>query len=192
MRVESISAIILAAGTSSRMGSVNKLLYEWRGRPLLSHIVSSALDSKLSKVVVVTGYESSLVSAIIPSSCILCHNSDYAMGMSGSIRSGIYGLHGLCPVMVLPGDMPLISVSDIDRLISRYVESASPDTIVVGSSGSDWGHPVLFGTSYFGSLKTLTGDEGARSLLLSNSAHIVLEDIGEASYRDFDNPESFI
>lgn len=186
-----VSGIILAAGLSTRMGSLNKLLYPFRGVPLLSHIIDSALASRLDRVIVVTGHESSDILDIVPPECLTIHNSDYAGGMSGSIRSGIYRLQGLSSIMILPGDMALINSTHIDNLLDSYSRCGSQNSIIVATCNGEWGHPVLFGSSYFGSLKLLDGDTGGRSLMLSHESCVVTEEIGSAAIQDFDDLASF-
>ena len=60
-----ISAIVLAAGQSKRMGGENKLLKKYKKKYLINHILSSLIKSKINKVFVVLGFQNSKVKKII-------------------------------------------------------------------------------------------------------------------------------
>ncbi|MDD9909259.1 MAG: nucleotidyltransferase family protein [Ahrensia sp.] len=186
-----VAGIILAAGQSRRMGKDNKLTTIWQGAPLVRHVAEAALASRLQKVVVVTGHEREFVEAALPDGCLLTHNGDYEQGMAGSIRNGQYRLQGYGPIMILLGDMPLITAEHIDMLIAAYETSGRDDAIVVATSGCDWGNPVLFGKAHFAALKSLDGDVGARSVVNANADCVITVDIGDAARRDFDTPDAF-
>ena len=185
-----VSGIILAAGLSSRMGDANKLTTLWNGKPLVRYVADAALASRLEKVVVVTGHEPEKVEAVLPEGCLIAWNGDYAEGMAGSIRCGQYRLQGYGPVMILLGDMPLVSAQHIDSMIAAF-EGGDDETIVVATADGRWGNPVLFGVSHFRALKLLDGDTGARSVIEANGEKVVEVEIGEAAKRDFDTQEAF-
>jgi len=185
-----VTGIILAAGLSSRMGSTNKLTTAWNGKPLVRHVAEAALASRLEKVVVVTGHEAKSVEAVLPESCLIAWNGDYAEGMAGSIRCGQYRMQGYGPLMILLGDMPLITAQHIDSMIAAF-EQGDDDTVVVATANGVLGNPVLFGVSHFVALKLLDGDSGARTIIESNRDIVVKIEIGDAARRDFDTSDAF-
>ena len=186
-----VAGVVLAAGMSSRMGEENKLVKVWNDRPLVRHVVDACAQSQLDRFVVVTGHQQHEVEACLPSDVALIQNHEYEQGMAGSIRAGIYRLQGLAAVMVLLGDMPMVEPDHINAMINAFRERDETDAIVVATNEGKWGNPVLFGTAYFGRLKMLDGDRGARALLEENQEHIVPVEIGQAAARDFDTKADF-
>src|SRR5262245_54659347 len=84
--------VIQAAGLSTRMGRLGpKVLLPYRGRPLLDHIVRTALASRLAEVIVVLGHEADRVRAVLGEDARLrpVVNAEYALGRSTSIRTGL-------------------------------------------------------------------------------------------------------
>ncbi|MPY69232.1 MAG: NTP transferase domain-containing protein [Alphaproteobacteria bacterium] len=161
-----VAALVLAAGRSQRMGSVNKLLADIGGKPMVAWAVEAALASSCDPVVVVTGHEPERVHAALARyDVILVHNPGYAEGLSTSLRAGLAVLDdGVEGAMVCLGDMPDISSALIDRL----VESFDPDggaAICVPSFNGKRGNPVLWARRFFAEMGAVTGDVGARHLI---------------------------
>ena len=114
---ESISAIVLAAGESRRMGEVNKLQLPIDGIPLLKRSVETLLAAGLGEVVVVLGHERAQTQSILEDLPVrTVFNADYESGQMTSVHCGLGKLNRPCEgVMVALGDQPALSVSDIDR-----------------------------------------------------------------------------
>src|SRR5437868_5032348 len=116
---QSTAAIILAAGTSSRMGEGrHKLLLPLAGRPVLAHVIEAALASQARPIIIVLGHNASQVRAQITPyatqpGVILLENSGYMKGMSTSMR---LGLEFLTSIDISPGssspDSALIMLGD--------------------------------------------------------------------------------
>lgn len=186
-----ISGVILAAGTSSRMGEENKLTRLWQGKPLVRHVFDAASASSLARLAIVTGHEGEAVRACLPDTAPVTENGDYANGIAGSIRAGLYRLQGHGPVMILLGDMPLVTSDHIDMMVSACESRQSDDAIIVATDGGKFGNPVLFGKAHFVALKLLEGDRGAGALVRQSVDMVTKVEIGAAASRDFDTPESF-
>src|SRR5262249_20768982 len=85
-----IAAIVLAAGRSSRMGTLNKLLISVDGRPMVRHAVDQALAADLAPVIVVTGHQHERVEAALAGLYVtVVNNPDYAEGLSTSLKAGL-------------------------------------------------------------------------------------------------------
>ena len=85
-----VAGIILAAGASRRMGSLNKLLASIAGKPLVRHAVESFIATSLSPIIVVVGYESDKVAAAFEGLPVqLVFNPDYAAGQGSSVGVGV-------------------------------------------------------------------------------------------------------
>ena len=189
-RVPRITAIVLAAGQSSRMGPTNKLLETVDGEAMVRRVVAHARESQATDVLVVLGHQSQSVRAALADAGVTFTDSPhYAEGLSASLKAGIAGV----PVesdgaIVLLGDMPAVSPAHIDRLIAGFnpVEGRS---ICVPTTRGKRGNPVLWGRAYFDEIAALSGDVGARHLIGAHReavCEVALED--EAIFVDVDTP----
>lgn len=174
-----IACVVLAAGTSSRMGE-NKLLAMYRGEPLVRHAVRATTGRP---TIVVTGRDAADVEqALVGFDVSLVHNPDFATGMASSLKAGIARADA-DGAFVLLGDMPRITASHLLQL-----EAAFADNIVVPTHQGQRGNPVLWSKSYFPQILALTGDVGARSLI---RAPITVE-LDDAVLFDVDTPDALV
>ncbi len=190
-----VSALLLAAGGSSRMGEGrHKLLEDAGGAPLLKRSAEAALESATDEVVVVLGARSAETRAALAGLPVrIVENALWKTGVASSIRAG---LSAVAPksdaALILLADMPEVGPELIDRLIAAFDpeegrEAARP----VGPDGRG-GHPVLFGRRYFEALALLEGDQGARKVIEEAADRRVdLEVSGEAAFVDLDAPEDW-
>ena len=190
--MNSVGAIVLAAGLSSRMGGDNKLLCDLDGKPVLRRIVENLVASKASPIVIVTGHQCDAVQELIQDLPVTsCFNENFADGMSTSIAAGIAGVPAdLAGVLIVLGDMPLINRVIIDDLIEEFGEGPA-EKIVVPVMAGRRGHPVLWGRQYLGALQSLSGDQGGKRLLAEHAGHIVERQFSDqAIFADADTPEA--
>jgi molybdenum cofactor cytidylyltransferase len=168
------AAVVLAAGQGTRMGGANKLASDLDGEPLLRRVVSSALDSSLRPVVVVTGHEPEKARAVLHGLDVtFVHNPDYAEGISTSLAAGIKALpEDVAAAAVLLGDMPRVSSELTDRLASALNPEAG-GLIAVPVREGRRGNPVVWSRRFFPELTTLEGDVGARHLIAANAEAVV-------------------
>jgi molybdenum cofactor cytidylyltransferase len=192
IRQPRIHGLILAAGSSRRMGRENKLLLPFQGKPLLRHVVDAAALSQLSGLTLVTGHEDAAVRAMLDGMPLsIAHCADHAMGMSASLKTGLAALPAdLDGVMVLLGDMPLVMAGDMDRLIAAF-SPADGRGICVPVHGGQRGNPILWNSTYLPEMQGLSGDKGARDLLLRHAAAICEVPMeSEGVLRDVDTPDA--
>ncbi len=192
-RAPRIAAVVLAAGTSSRMGGRNKLLHEIGGAPMIRPSVEAVLASAARPVIVVTGRdETEIRGALIGLDVAFVHNPDFAAGMAGSLKAGVAAVPADADgAVVALGDMPLVTAHHVDRLIAAYDEDEGR-TICVPTHDGKWGNPVLWSRRYFPEMMQITGDKGARELLHTYAeklCEVPMQDTG--ILRDFDTPEAF-
>ena len=186
-----IAGIVLAAGTSSRMGR-NKMIETVAGKPMVCLSVDAALESRLDPILVVTGHEADKIDAVLAGAPVtLIHNPDYRNGLSASLQAGIAAVPGDCDgALILLGDMPGISTALIDRLIAAF-DPAEGRTICVATGQGRRGHPVLWSRDFFGEIATLTGDTGARDLLKRHTSQVMEIEAGsDAPLTDIDTLEA--
>jgi molybdenum cofactor cytidylyltransferase len=183
-----VTAIVLAAGKSSRMG-VNKMLADFHGQAILCTTIEHLRASAVDEVIVITGHQRVEVEAAIKDMSVrVVHNPDFAEGLSTSLRVGVTAAQGSDAVLVCLGDMPLVQSTTIDRVIAAF-NPTEHRSIVVPTVAGQWGNPVLWGQEYFACLTSLTGDRGARSLigdLKSEATEVVTTD--EGILQDVDTP----
>jgi molybdenum cofactor cytidylyltransferase len=186
-----IAAIILAAGSASRMGQPKQLL-DWGGRPLVRVVAEHALAAGLDRVVVVIGAAGDQVAAALAGLPIeLVENPMYAVGQSTSLRAGIAALGPeVSAALVLLGDQPFVSPPIMERIVEAWY--ASDAAIIAPVYRGQRGNPVLFARSVFGELLAIQGDQGARAILAADLARVhkvVFDD--DRPLADIDTPEDY-
>ena len=187
-----ITAIVLAAGRSTRMGAANKLLADVGGRPMVRHVVEAALASAAEPVLVVTGHQESEVRAALAGlEVTFVRNLDYTKGLSSSVKAGIGAVpEAACGGLVLLGDMPQITAAHLGHLIAAFAEDRG-NSIIVPTHAGKRGNPVLWPRAYFAEMLQLEGDAGARRLLAAHASSVREVDVGtDAIFADVDTPEA--
>ncbi|MFK8078913.1 MAG: NTP transferase domain-containing protein [Granulosicoccus sp.] len=187
---QEIAALILAAGSSSRAGKMNKLLAPYNGGTMISHIAGVIEKSQVCSIVAVTGYEEKLVvNALASNALTFQHNAAHQTGMASSVIAGISQLTDYDGVLVCLGDMPHITTEILDQLINAF-RKHQDKTIIQPVYDNKRGNPVLFGKVFFDTLLTLEGDVGARKLV-DQYPDEVLEVVVEshAVLTDYDTPQ---
>ena len=186
-----VAAIVLAAGESRRMGESNKLLIDYRGKPLLHWVLDALRPCELFQTVVVTGHEAEALRASLAGRALeFAHAPDYAGGMSASIRVGVAALRPECDaVFICVGDTPGVRSDDIRALLDAY-EQGDADSVLAPFFEGRRGHPVLWPRRYFERLSALRGDQGARSVLEDPQVQCVAVPVDHSGVvRDVDRPE---
>ena len=187
-----IAAVVLAAGRSTRMGAVSKLIAEIGGKPLVRIAAEQALASHASPVIVVTGHERERVEAALKGLPVrLVHNPDYAEGLGTSLKAGIAAVPAEADgAIVCLGDMPQVSSALIDKLVAAF-DPERGALVVVPSIAGRRGNPVVWSRRFFHDLAQVQGDIGAR-YLIGSYAEAVVEVLvaDDAALTDVDTPES--
>jgi molybdenum cofactor cytidylyltransferase len=187
-----IAAVVLAAGRSTRMGAVNKLIAEIGGKPLVRIAAEQALASRASPVIVVTGHQREKVESALDGLPVrLVHNPDYADGLGTSLKAGIAAVpEDADAAIVCLGDMPQVDSALIDKLLAAF-DPEKGALVVTPSIDGRRGNPVVWSRRFFNDLMQIQGDIGARHLI-GNYAEAVVEVpvASEAALIDVDTPES--
>ena len=185
-----IAGIVLAAGTSSRMGH-NKLVAMLNGKPMVRHVVDAARTALLDPIIVVTGHDAPAVRAALAGASVdFVQNDAFADGLSTSLRAGTgvvpQDCHG---AMVLLGDMPGVDPRLMDRLRAAF-QPAQGRAICVATANGERGHPVLWARQFFTEIAGLKGDAGARSLMSVHADQVWEVEEGNGSpLADIDTPQ---
>lgn len=159
--------IILAAGNSSRLGRPKQLL-PYRGKTLLAHTATEALNAALHPVIVVTGaYHAEVSDSLRGQPVDIMYNPAWETGMASGIVTGVTGMLSLRAdadaMIIAVCDQPFISAALLSALVSAH--AASGKGIIACGYADTAGTPVLFSSRYFEELLKLSGSEGAKKLL---------------------------
>lgn len=168
-----VICVVLAAGSSTRMGGRNKLLERVDDVPMVATVVRAALASRADEVLVVTGEDRERVEACLSGLPVRLHrNPDHAQGLSTSLRAGVSVLpSGARAVAVCLADMPLVRPAHIDALIGTFL--TDPDgSIFVPTWQGKRGNPVLWTVDLVPEIDTLTGDMGVKALMARHPAKV--------------------
>ncbi len=187
-----VTCVVLAAGSSTRMGGPNKLLERVDDVPMVETVVRAALGSRADEVVVVTGEDRERVEACLAGLPVrLVWNPQHAGGLSTSLQAGISALKtGTRAVVVCLGDMPLVKSSHIDALIRAFLAD-SEGSIFVPTWQGKRGNPVLWTVDLLPEIGTLTGDVGVKALMDRHPATVREVPVDEPGIlTDVDTPEA--
>ena len=186
-----VICVVLAAGSSTRMGGPNKLLERIDDVPMVLTVVRAALASRADGVVVVTGEDRERMEACLTGLPVrLLWNPDHAQGLSTSLRAGVSVLpSGARAVAVCLGDMPLVRTGHIDTLIRAFLTD-SEGSIFVPTWQGKRGNPVLWTVDLLPAVGTLTGDVGAKVLMSRHPTKVLEVPVDEPGVlTDVDTPE---
>ncbi|MBC2840558.1 NTP transferase domain-containing protein [Robiginitalea sp. SC105] len=190
---QAVSAIILAAGESSRMGQPKSLL-PWAGGNVLQSVLGAVRAAGLVSSVVVTGaHHREITGETDLGDAQICHNPDWEQGMGSSIRRGVDFALGISQVrpsglLVLLADQPMIGSDYLTRMLREF--SGAAGGLVASAYPQGPGVPALFGQQFFDSLQALPFKSGAKNLIRQQAGTAILLDPGPAG-QDMDTPEAY-
>lgn len=186
--------LLLAAGSSSRMGSQDKLLRQIDGISLLRRSSIALLDSDVSDVYVTIQAGSELhreALADLPVTIVEVH--DAAVGMSASIRGGMAAIPVQTRAVVVGlADMPEITPTHYNSILAAHDPAKNHLIVCPVTPDGRRGHPVLFDMRFSENLQSITGDQGARQIIqaVPEFVHEVRMD-SQAVVCDLDTPEAW-
>ena len=175
-----ISAILLAAGQSKRMGGENKLTKKIQGVPLIKHSVKNILAASIDELIIVLGYQKEIIEKLIDKNKKIkfVFNKDFESGMASSIKVGLNHLSKNTEYFfICLGDMPMVN-SDI---YNQLIKSRNQKNIIVPTYNGQQGNPVLFDKSMKEKVMDITGDVGAKKILELNKDKILNLEINDQS-----------
>jgi molybdenum cofactor cytidylyltransferase len=187
-----VGAVILAAGSSSRMGRPKQTL-QFQGESLITRAALAALGAGCRPVVVVTGANAELMKSEVDGlevSEVL--NALWQTGMASSLRVGVKGLvdadANAKAVVVMLCDQPHVTADVISDIIAAHRTTGK--AIVASTYGGSFGVPALFSREFFAELQRLEGAAGAKQVIHRHAslAHFLAFRSGEV---DVDTPNDF-
>ncbi|HEX6231447.1 MAG TPA: nucleotidyltransferase family protein [Actinomycetota bacterium] len=186
-----VAAVVLAAGSSSRMGRPKQLL-EVGDAPMLQHAVDAAASADVDEVIVVLGHEAAAVEEALrlPGGALVVRNRDHAEGLSTSLATGLRALgREHAAAVVILGDQPEIEASSIRAVVGAYRETGA--RVVQASYRGTADHPVLLDRRAWPEVLAVTGDRGAREVIASHPEWVHRVELDRDPPRDVDTPADY-
>lgn len=191
--MKSVSAILLAAGESRRMGKPNKLEMDANGIPLLRRTAKILLESKLQEVVVVVGHEADKTQSLIADLPLkIVMNDDYQKGQMTSVHKGLESLSQVSDgVMICLSDQPLLESIDINIIIEAFEKRRSGSVLVPTYKGQR-GNPIILAQEQRTAILNGQKNLGCRRLIEKNPELVTsFEMDNNHVIFDLDTPEDY-
>lgn len=189
-----LSAIVLAAGLSKRMGAVNKLLLPYKGSTIIEATLSQILDANIEEVIVVTGHEADLVTSTMQHFPVtIIHNTDYGKGMTTSIQKAVEVAKGNS-YMICLGDMFTITSPEYVLLKNNFEKKYEQDDrcICIPRYNNEKGNPVIFSAFYKDAILMHQDMEGCKGIVQANMQHVHWVEMDNPHIlEDLDYPEDY-
>lgn len=185
-----ISAIVLAAGQATRLGTCKQLLRIGE-KTILDLVLHNLRASKVDEIVVVLGAYAEEIQRTIRISERIVLNPDYERGMSTSIQAGLRALsdHTDAALIVL-GDQPFVKPATIDQLVDERHRTGA--AVVVPTFEGSRGNPVLIDRSLFAEMRDIRGDVGFRAIFGEHAQSLVKLDVDDRGVIvDIDTKEDY-
>ncbi|MDC0110158.1 nucleotidyltransferase family protein [Alphaproteobacteria bacterium] len=190
--IHSIKKILLAAGSSKRYGTENKLSALINGKSVINHTLDALLKTfHHNEIIVVVGHDfQNIINLINNPKINYVKNQNYKNGMGTSISSAMKKIDSYTDgVMIIPGDMPFITIEDLIKLERKFLELKCTKVVCPKHNGII-GNPVLLPKSYFKILESLNDDIGAKPYIKDKDLSFVHTNFG--TNFDVDTVENLI
>jgi molybdenum cofactor cytidylyltransferase len=187
-----ITAIVLAAGESKRMGQP-KMLMPWGTSTVIETVVSTIQRAGISDILVVTGGAHQQVEALLGKNVRTVFNATYKTGeMLGSIQTGLAAkMHETRAALICLGDQPQVREGSVRQICAAFLEGTSP--IVVPSYEMRRGHPWLVARAFWDELLGMEPSQTPRDFLQKHADEIKYVEMETPSIiQDLDTPEDYI
>lgn len=191
-----ISAIILAAGESTRMEHQNKLLLPFGHQPLIGHIVQTVLASEADEVIVVLGHQADRVrEALATCEVTFALNPRYREGMTTSIQAGVQAASAeTSGFMICLSDLPMIEPAELNQVMAAFRKAMQHDPrhLVRPVHRGKPGHPVIFPAHLKPAILRHQDLHGCQHIVQQNRALLIeVEMATDHVLRDIDTPDAY-
>jgi molybdenum cofactor cytidylyltransferase len=189
-----VSAVILAAGTSSRMGQPKQLL-RLGETTMLVQTIENTFAAALDEVILVLGSSAETTQRHLPNTLLrslkIVFNHAYERGIAGSLRIGLSAVDPAShAALIVLGDQPFVQPQTVRRIVHEYRQSGA--RIAIPTYQEQRGNPVLLDRSLFSEALALEGDTGCRVIFsrhLDEIVNVKVEDPGVLL--DIDDPADY-
>jgi molybdenum cofactor cytidylyltransferase len=181
---ERVVAIVLAAGSSRRFGDADKLVADYRGRPLVLWAARAAMALPFRAAIGVCQESGPVADLLRKAGLAVELNAAPERGMGSSIAIGVEAARASEPVacLILLGDMPAVTTAHLEALLAAF---EGEDDVVISAARGQRSPPTLIGRRHFPTLLTLEGDEGPRML----AARARTVEVADDMLGDINRPE---
>ncbi len=171
-----VSAILLAAGSSKRMGAQDKLLLKYKGHWLVNHVMQQLWEANIDELIIVRKNNSeNLLGGKKTERIKIVLNPIAEKGMTTSIQAGIRAAkkdaHGY---LICQADMPLISTLEYNQIIASFESKIadSPRLITVPFFQNQKGNPIILSAAYLQEILAHQEMEGCRAIVKANVENV--------------------
>jgi molybdenum cofactor cytidylyltransferase len=185
-----IAGLVLAAGSSTRMGE-NKLLLRLGEESVLRRAVRRASEAGLDPVLVVLGHDADRAREELAGlSCRSVVNPGWSLGKSTSVRAGVAAVppEAVAAIVIL-ADMPLVTAGMLSELVRTYRRGAT--RLVASRYGDVHAPPVLYDRTLFGELAAMEGDGCGKQIVKRHGAEAAILSWPPAVLADLDVPSDY-
>jgi molybdenum cofactor cytidylyltransferase len=184
-----VAAVVLAAGSSTRMGR-NKLLLDLAGETVVRRAVGAAIESGVERVLVVLGHEADRVRSQLDGlACEVVVNPDHERGVGTSLHAGIRAAGDADAVVVLLADMPFVSAAMIRDVVERHRSTGAP--LVLSRYGDVQAPPTLYSRELFAEVLAEPDERCGKRIAQRHADDAVIARWPEAALRDLDVAEDY-
>ena len=187
-----ITALILAAGQSKRMGQP-KMLLPWGEMTVLERVIATFEAAGADDILVITGGDREKVEALVGGSTRTVFNPNFAVGeMLSSVQAGLPGLKpGVEAVLIGLGDQPQVQERNVRLVMDEYRKSGAD--IIVPSYRMRRGHPWLVARTHWDEIQDMRSPASLRDFLNNHAKEIRYVEINNYSIlQDLDTPEDYL
>ena len=165
-----ISAIVLAAGKSARMGKVNKMLLPYKASIVIGTVVAALVNSLVDEIIIVENQDASIAEHLDNNAKVkFVINKDADQGLTSSIQCGVKtASNNSTGYLICLGDMPLITNIDYNLLINKLL-SINHKVILMPIHNKKRGNPVLFSASFKEDILLLQDNSGCKPVVTANN-----------------------
>lgn len=190
--ISSVTAIVLAAGLSTRMGGRLKPLLPLGDITVIEHILSTLAACPIDEIIVVTGHQRRAIEQHLagrPARTVF--NPDYAAGeMLSSIQLGLRSAsENSDAALIVLGDQPALESSVVDAVIAAYCNGRG--NVIIPSFQMRRGHPILIARTHWKRIVELEG-KTLRDFMRDVNAQICHVPVDSPGIlRDMDTPDEY-
>lgn len=186
-----ISAIVVAAGKSSRMGDIDKLRLRFENSTILGTVLQRLSGSQVDEIILVHSNEASIKGVVQSSKLKVVENISPQDGLTSSIQTGVKAANPGHAFLVCLADMPLITSDEYNLLIKSYL-GYSEKVIIQPFNGVKPGNPVLFSNHFRTDILNLLETTGCKPVVFANKQFIKrLETTSKSFYTDIDTMNQY-